>query len=158
MNYYDQIAEGYDELHKNEQLNKLRIIKENLDVGNSLLDVGCGTGFSLDFFKAEKKVGIDPSKELIKQCKHKCIEGKAEALPFKDNSFDSIICVTAAHHFKDLKKGVDEIKRVAKENVAFSLLKKSNTTEELIRYIKESFKVIKEIDEGKDFILICKVL
>lgn len=156
MTYYDDIAKGYDELHKEEQLKKLTIIKENINVGDSLLDVGCGTGFSLEFFKAKRKVGIDPSKELVRQCKYECLVGKAENLPFPDNSFDTVICVTAAHHFDDLKAGLREIKRVAKKNVAFSLLKRSKKFNSLKRFIREMFTVLKEIDEDKDLIFICE--
>ena len=55
-NYYDAIAEGYDELHKAEQLQKLeRAFIEGCKFDlfsnvKSILDVGCGTGISTDFF------------------------------------------------------------------------------------------------------------
>ena len=67
MNYYNEIAEGYNELHKEEQLNKLKIIKENIEINKTdkLLDVGCGTGISSDFDC--NVYAIDPSEELLKQ-------------------------------------------------------------------------------------------
>ena len=42
MTYYDSISKGYSELHREEQLNKIRIIKENLDINQSdlMLDIG----------------------------------------------------------------------------------------------------------------------
>ena len=48
MDYYNQISKGYDELHGLEQLNKLNVIKNNLNIKNNdlLLDAGCGTGRS----------------------------------------------------------------------------------------------------------------
>jgi ubiquinone/menaquinone biosynthesis C-methylase UbiE len=161
MHYYNKISQGYEELHKEEQLNKLRIIKENLNVGNSLLDVGCGTGFSLDLFDAEKKVGIDPSEELVKIGKRQernLIVGSAESLPFKDDEFDSVICVTVAHHFSDLKKCFQEMKRVCrkeKSNFGFSVLKKSASFDKIRKTIKNNFIINKEIDEGNDIIFIC---
>lgn len=155
MTYYDSIAEGYDELHKEEQLKKIRIIKDNLKIKKSdfLLDVGTGTGFALDMFNC-KKIGIDPSPKLLKKANSKVIKGKAEALPFPDKTFDIVMSITAVHHFDDIKKGLKEIRRVAKDRVAFSLLKKSSKLKEIKNLIDTFFKIKKEIDEDKDLIII----
>jgi ubiquinone/menaquinone biosynthesis C-methylase UbiE len=154
MKYYNSIAKGYDNLHKEEQLKKLRIIKNNLEIKKSdkLLDVGCGTGFSLDYFDCET-TGIDPSKELIKQYsgKSRMLLGKAEKLPFKDKSFDIVISITAIHNFKNIEKGLKEIQRDGKERFAFSILKKSKITKNLI---KKYYKIKKTIEEEKDIIYI----
>src|SRR3989338_825386 len=105
MDYYSATAKGYDELHREEQLNKLRIIKENIDINKTdkLLDVGCGTGFSLNFFNCQC-TGIEPSEEMAQDNK-KIIIGKAENLPFPDNSFDIVISVTAIHNFDNIEHG-----------------------------------------------------
>ena len=41
MDYYDFIAKGYDELHREEQSNKLLIIKNNIKINKKIriLDV-----------------------------------------------------------------------------------------------------------------------
>jgi len=155
MEYYDGIADGYDELHKEEQLKKIRIIRANLNVKKTdyLLDIGTGTGFALELFDC-KKIGIDPSPKLLKKAKVSVIKGKAEKIPFPDKIFDIVISVTAIHHFDDIEKGLMEIKRVAKDKVAFSLLKKSPKFENIRELIKKSFKINKEINEDKDLILI----
>ena len=154
MTYYDDIANGYNELHKEEQLKKLKIIKENLEINNSdkLLDVGCGTGFSLDYFDCDCQ-GIDPSKEMAKNNK-KIIIGKAENLPFKDNSYDIVISVTAIHNFDDIEAGLKEIKRVGKDKFVFSVLKKSKSFEKIKKLLYETFNVKKEIEEEKDIVFI----
>jgi ubiquinone/menaquinone biosynthesis C-methylase UbiE len=157
MNYYNSISSGYDELHKEEQLKKLKIIKENITVKDSLLDVGCGTGFSLDLFDVPKKIGLDPSRELLKQCKHKAIVGKAEELPFEDDSFDTVISVTAVQNFDDIEKGLKEIKRVAKRQVVVSVLKKSEKAELVDKLVNSIFDVWKTIEEDKDIIYFCEV-
>jgi len=156
MGYYDAIASGYDELHGEEQSKKVSLIREKLtELGisfNSLLDVGCGSGISLEGWDCSKK-GIDPSEELIKKALEKGFDvqvGKAEELPFADNSFDLVICLTAAHHFGE--KGLAEIKRVGRKYFVFSFLKKAD-----VESFRKSllFKIIKEIDEEKDVIFIC---
>ncbi len=155
MEFYNKIANGYDELYKEEQLKKIRIIKDNLNVKKTdfLLDVGTGTGFALELFDC-KKIGIDPSVELLKKSKLPLIKGKAECLPFPNNIFDIVISVTAIHHFDDLEEGISEIKRVAKDRVGFSLLKKSPKFEKIKKLIKKNFKIKKEINEEKDLIMI----
>ena len=50
----------------------------------TMLDVGCGTGFSLDYFPVADCVGIDPAEKLVEQYegKQKILVGSAEDLPF----------------------------------------------------------------------------
>ena len=157
MDYYNQIAEGYEELHKEEQLKKLKIIKENFDFGESILDVGCGTGFCLDEINVKRKVGIDPSEELVKIGKKKGRNvsiGRAEEIKFKDDEFDSVICLTAAHHFTDIQKGFSEMKRVGRR-FAFSILKRAGNFKEIEKTINRIFIVEKRMEEDKDIIFIC---
>jgi len=158
MEYYNEIADGYEGLHKEEQLKKIRIIRDNLNVKESdyLLDVGTGTGFALELFNC-KKIGVDPSPELLKKAKSPVIKGKAEDLPFPDKTFDIVISITAMHHFDNIEEGLKEIKRVAKDKVGFSLMKKSKKFGEIKKLVKKYFKIEKEIDEDKDLILIGKV-
>ena len=154
MTYYDNISSGYEELHKEEQLKKLQIIKDNLTLNKNalILDVGCGTGFSSKFF--DNVIGIDTSFGLLKQNNKNKIQSQAERLPFRDGVFDLILCITAVHHF-DLDKAFAEMKRVGKNDFVITVLKKSGNRDTVISKIKENFKIVKEIEEEKDVILFC---
>lgn len=162
--YYDKISSGYEELHREEQENKLSIIKKELDgrINRNalLLDVGCGTGITSDFDCIV--FGADPAIKLLQKSLKKkkpdfrvCAE--AEHLPFKDRSFDAVVSVTALQNFHDIEQGLDEIKRVGKKDCVFALsfLKKSDKKEIILKEIKERFDVWKEIEEDKDMILFC---
>ncbi len=157
MDYYGQIAKGYDGLYGEEQLSKLSIIKNSIRINKKtkLLDVGCGTGVSSGFecFVA----GIDKSIELLRLNKNsKKVAGAAECLPFKKNAFDCVVSVTSIHNFKNIGKSISEMKRVGKCDFVFSILKKSKRLELIKKAIRKGFYVEKAIDEGKDIILFCK--
>ncbi|MBI2650568.1 class I SAM-dependent methyltransferase [Candidatus Woesearchaeota archaeon] len=157
MNYYDKIAKGYNGLYSEEQLNKLSTIKNNIKINKKMkmLDVGCGTGISSGFDCFV--VGIDPSLGLLKKDKNaKKLLGVAESLPFKNRSFDYVISITAIHNFNNIKKSIDEIKRVGKVRYVFSVLKKSKKFNTIKNLIEKNFKVEKVIEEGKDTIFFCQ--
>ncbi len=151
--YYDDISEGYENLHSEEQLSKARIINGSLGIKNSdkLLDVGCGTGSYLGIFGCNV-FGIDPSKGLLKKNKHPNTQAGAEKIPFADNSFDIVTCITAIHLFKDIEKGLLEMKRVGKKLFAFSVLKKSSKFAAIDNLVRKHFFVKKIVLEEKDAI------
>jgi len=151
MTYYDQISAGYEQLHGQEQLAKARIVLENLQIKPSdlLLDVGCGTAAYLSIFPC-KKIGIDPSFELLKQAKIPVVQGRAEELPFPDNSFEIVLSLTAIHH-ADVKKSIAEMLRVAKRDIVISVLKKAKNFKEIEKEISR-LNVKKRIEEAHDII------
>jgi len=158
MNYYNSISRSYNKLHKEEQLSKIRLIKDNLEIKKKdfLLDVGCGTGIFADEFNCIK-IGIDPSIEMLNQGKNAFyIQAYAENLPFKDSSFDTVISVTAIHNFKDIRKGLEEIKRVSRKNIALSILKRSAKINEIKDSIQKLFMITKTIEENQDIIFFAK--
>ena len=92
MNYYDEIATGYEELHKEEQEAKINIIKKHLEIknNNKLIDVGCGTGLTTLAWDCQL-YGLDPSIKLLEKAKSKpesknvnWINAPAEDIPFDD--------------------------------------------------------------------------
>ncbi|MBD3248996.1 methyltransferase domain-containing protein [Candidatus Woesearchaeota archaeon] len=160
MTYYDDISEGYEELHKEEQLKKVELISLYLkvDKGDKLLDVGCGTGLTTQPWNC-RRYGIDPAKKLIEKArsKDKDIEYKiaaAEDIPYEDSLFDIVISVTAIQNFQNIEKGLKEIKRVGKKRFVLSFLRNSPKRRIIEKLIKELFEIKKEIEEDKDIIFI----
>ncbi len=155
--YYNKIANSYNELYGKEQINKAKIILKEIlkkKTSGNLLDIGGGTGISTKIFTNNFNCTlIDPANELTKQAQKniKTIIGKSEELPFKENTFDIIISLTALHH-TDLKQALNEIKRVSKEDslIAISFLKKSKK----LKGFKQLFNPKREIEEDKDMIFL----
>jgi ubiquinone/menaquinone biosynthesis C-methylase UbiE len=154
MTYYDQISKSYNELYWEEQLSKIKVIKKNFELNPTdlLLDVGCGTGISS--MLNCRVIGIDPSIELLKQADIVKIQAVAEHIPFKDKSFDYAISLTAVHNFQDIEKALKEIRRVTKNHVIITVLKKSEKLEKIESLIKQLFKIKKIIIEDKDIIFV----
>ncbi|MBC8495110.1 methyltransferase domain-containing protein [archaeon] len=154
--YYDDIADGYEELHREEQLKKLNIIKENLrfDRSDLMLDVGCGPGFAAEVFDS-RIIGLDPSEKLLEKCSFKTVRCEAEDIPFPDKHFDVVISVTSIHNFNDFKKGLREIKRIGKERFAFSILRQTKKFVDIKAFIDDNFLIKKTINQGTDLIIIC---
>lgn len=167
--YYDSISDGYEELHEEEQLKKLNFIMKNLKSNDLmlskkdfLLDIGCGSGISTRFwnFCGCRKIGIDPSVKLLEKARMKDSESEylqavGEKLPFKDDSFDVVVTLTALQNFYDPEKGLLEMNRVAKHLIIITFLKKSLVAKNLSKLIIQHLEVIFEFDEGKDKIFFC---
>lgn len=155
--YYDAVATGYDELHGQEQLKKLQIIEQEANIKGLILDVGAGTCIAAKYFakKGKQVISLDPSAKLLKQGKGITIVGKAEAIPFKDRMFNTVISLTALHHC-DLEKALREIKRVARDDatIAISFLKQSQKLQEFEQLFATIIGSSKKIDAEKDFIYI----
>ncbi len=155
-NYYDSIAQGYEELHREEQQAKLALIKKHLSVKPTdlLLDVGCGTGITSNFDCVV--VGIDPAIQLLKRAPLRLkVQGEAEHLPFKDKTFDLVVSVTAIQNFHHIEHGLREIRRVGRGEYVLTFLKKSPKREAIVAHIQQLFRVKETIEEEKDMLLFC---
>lgn len=99
--------------------------------GESLLDIGCGTGYFARRFAADaglRVVGLDPDAAWIDFARSRadgseryCV-GRAEALPFGDRAFDYAIAVTALCFIADQRSAVREILRATRKRFALGLL------------------------------------
>ena len=99
--------------------------------GESLLDVGCGTGYFTRRFACTtglRVVGLDPNTSWLEFARASstgseryCL-GAAESLPFADRSFDLGVSVTALCFVDDARRAVREILRVTRKRFAIGLL------------------------------------
>lgn len=100
--------------------------------GETLLDIGCGTGASLLPFieKGLNVTGLDPSPYMLditlKNLRNRAdlYREFAEDLPFDDNSFNYACLVTTLEFVDDPQKALEEACRVAKDRIFIGVLNK----------------------------------
>lgn len=97
---------------------------------HSILDVGCGEGFTLERLHEKKigtrLVGIDFLDLAIQIGKKErpyldLKVGNIYDIPFKSNAFDLVICSEVLEHIDDPEKGLSELKRVTNKHLALSV-------------------------------------
>ena len=111
--YIKLIMDFADELIFNE----LKRLLKNLRKDILVLDCGCGFGAFYDLTKDFNTIYLDISLNLLKrfELKERKICGNILHLPFKDNTFDLVLCINVLEHV-DYLKALNEIKRVLKDN------------------------------------------
>ena len=91
--------------------------------GVHLLDVGGGTGAVTERFATgcADVVVLEPDQRKVAQGrKHRSTirfqEGRAEAIPFPDATFDRVTAVVAFHHIEDQESALAEMRRVLRDS------------------------------------------
>lgn len=111
--------------------NEFRLMMRQLhpEPGSTLLDVGCGTGhFSRRFASAGLEItGIDPDVDALMFARYQSssveyMEGRAENLPFPDNSFDYCSAVTSLCFVENYGKAITEMWRVCRKAMVLGVL------------------------------------
>ena len=124
MKAFGGVVEFYDEYmretgHVQAQRKIVERLKDYLE-GGGVLDVATGTGVMIE--RIDRSVGIDVSREMVKEAKRKhngkdFLVGDVGCLPFKDKAFDVAMSCLAYLWFPDRKQALEEMKRVSRKRV-----------------------------------------
>ena len=125
--HYDYVV-GLLSLGREQAMRRMTVDLARLQPGESVLDVGCGTGaltrLARDRVGESGKVyGIDAAPQMIAVARRKAARrnlaidfqvGLIEQLAFSDNSFDVVLSSLMMHHLPDelKRQGLAEIARV----------------------------------------------
>lgn len=124
---FDKYADSYDAGWRGTKSARFYndLIRElEINPGDAVLDVGCGTGTVLKFIAAQTEIqgyGLDISSQMLDIARQKnpgfeFTEGNCETLPYADQSMDVIMACMAYHHFSDQEQFRKEAFRVLKPN------------------------------------------
>lgn len=102
----------------------IELLKPSLS--SPLIDLGCGSGIFTQMLAARgyECIGVDLSHNLLHRGKQQrpdlmFIQADVEALPFADNSVDTIVLSCLVHHLPDPSNCAKELQRVLKPNGRF---------------------------------------
>ena len=97
-------------------------LSQNAEKDFRVLDLGCGSGYlNRKNAPADFRIyGLDLSNAYLAIARQQAhsdvfIQGDALQLPFKDQSFDLVICSEVLEHLPDHEKALEEIKRVTRK-------------------------------------------
>jgi SAM-dependent methyltransferase len=96
--------------------------------GGLLLDVACGHARHCEELRSYgwRFIGIEPSPEMVRRARHgnpgepppidppEMMFGIGETLPFKDGTFDRVLCMSSLDHFANPDLGIREMARILK--------------------------------------------
>jgi SAM-dependent methyltransferase len=115
---YDRIGKGYQRRRTSDPRIAAAILSA-LGDAPSVVNVGAGTGSYEPTDRAV--VAIEPSMTMIKQRPPgaaPAIRAVAESLPLRDKCAAAGMAVLTVHHWRDVVRGLEELRRVSRERVA----------------------------------------
>ena len=128
---------GFDKSWREKAANNL--------IGNTVLDLGSGTGAAFDQLINYDTTAIDPDKKMLElnSFENKVL-GSAENLPFDDNSFDNVFCSFVWRNVTDTSKALAEVYRVLRPGGKFILLDMTRPKNSFLRMLHKigTFKVL----------------
>jgi len=146
---FDNIAPYYDFLNRflslgiDKKWRTQAISLINSNSSGNILDVATGTGdIAIEIgktFEQAKVIGVDISAKMLEVGKKKIEKsslgdrihlelGDSQNLSFDDNTFDTITVAYGVRNFEELEKGLNEMKRVLKDNGQLIVLEFSRPT------------------------------
>jgi ubiquinone/menaquinone biosynthesis C-methylase UbiE len=97
-----------------------------------VLEIGVGTGLSFSHYpQIGELVGVDPSEPMLRRARRRAtelgrdvtlVEAPAEALPFEDKSFDTVVSLAVLCTVDDASRVLQEIRRVLRPGGTFVFL------------------------------------
>jgi len=114
---YDSIGRGYRALRRQDPRIAAQI-RGALGDAASIVNVGAGAGSYEP--RDRRVVAVEPSRVMIDQRAPEAapvVRAVADALPFRDESFDAALAILTVHHWRDRTRGLEELRRAARRRV-----------------------------------------
>lgn len=131
-NYFNEVAVNWDEMRKSffpDSLKDKIIDKATLKSNETVVDLGCGSGFLSDAMKNNNVniIAIDQSEKMIEIVKNKFFQfnnitakiGTSDSIPLPDHSVNKVVANMYIHHIEEPLVAFKEIYRILKSGGKF---------------------------------------
>ena len=156
---YDRIAKNYDRRYRENDYSGVEaalIAFVGEHQGQSVLEVGCGTGHWLGFIGGNgiSVTGLDASFQMLAYARTNApsadlAQASAECLPSSNESFDRVFCINAFHHFQDKVAFLTEARRALRPGGMMMTVGLDPNTGVDQWYIYDYFPNVLEIDRRR---------
>ncbi len=154
--YFSRIYDYINPIFYSKQMRELVIEKAKIKNDSKILEVGCGTGFTTEGIATkiseESIFALDISRHQLSRAIRKFkkvnfILGDAEALPFKDCSFDSVISAGSLEYWPNPKLGISEMARVTKSGGTIVVLVPRKPNNPVFKKVAESIMLFPSTEQ-----------
>jgi len=108
-----------------EKTQEVKRLVASLVAGNSVMDVGCGTGDLFRHLKGVEYLGVDQSPDMLERAKARNPKAKfVQRNLYKMGDlpkFDTVTCLAVLHHQPDIEPGLSILLDHAEKCVIFSI-------------------------------------
>ena len=139
--FAQEYAKGTEDLDKQTRLYFYSLLPPLK--GQTLLDVGCGSGHDAEHYVSEGAIayGLDISEKEIEMAKQRTsgifVISPMEEIPFESNTFDIVTSVYAIQNSEDVPKSILEMIRVTKPGGMILILAKHPFRNLLESYVND---------------------
>jgi ubiquinone/menaquinone biosynthesis C-methylase UbiE len=108
-----------------------------------VLDLGCGTGRNLPLYGQDARiVGLDPCRASLLKARRRApgallVRARAEALPFRDGTFDTVVSGLVFCSVGDVRRGLAEVRRVLRPCGVLRLLEHVRATGRIAAWLQD---------------------
>jgi ubiquinone/menaquinone biosynthesis C-methylase UbiE len=108
-----------------------------------VLDLGCGTGRNLPLYgQGTRIVGLDPCRASLLKARRRSpgallVLARAEALPFRDRAFDTVVSALVFCSVGDVPRGLAEVRRVLRPDGVLRLLEHVRATGRVAAWLQD---------------------